>query len=322
MNFVHIPKSGSGPQRNTLKVLQCDRNSRSRPNKVTFAMTKEERGIRRDKEKRARQLKVVIKGEVTTVLVLVLLGAILLLLLGGGHDTSLLVISDTLLEEVGLAAEGDVLHEVEGVGGLVDLLIAEGDKETISDELNVLLHEVGVHAEKRARKSLSKELLLIYDNLGDDLLDDLLTRAVLQVRVKETGKVGVQTLVARDELVGEGKTRHETTLLQPEDGGESTREKDTLNSSKGDEALTKGRVLVVDPLESPVGLLANAWDGVNGVEEVLALRLLLDVGVDEERVGLGVNVLHHNLETVEAASLWDLNLSAEALNEVLVDDTI
>lgn len=62
--------------------------------------------------------------------------------------------------------------------------------------------------------------------------------------------------------------------------------------------------------------------GLNGVEEVCALRLFLDVGVDEERVGLGVDVLHHNLETVEAASLRDLDLSAEALNKVLIDNAI
>ena len=62
--------------------------------------------------------------------------------------------------------------------------------------------------------------------------------------------------------------------------------------------------------------------GVNGVKEVGALSLLLDVGVNQQRVGLGVDVLHHDLETVEASSLRDLNLSAEALDKVLVDDTV
>jgi hypothetical protein len=50
--------------------------------------------------------------------------------------------------------------------------------------------------------------------------------------------------------------------------------------------------------------------------------LLLDVGVNEERVCLGVDVLHHDLETVEASCLRDLNLSAESLKKVLVDNTI
>jgi hypothetical protein len=65
-----------------------------------------------------------------------------------------------------------------------------------------------------------------------------------------------------------------------------------------------------------------AHTGLDSIEEVLALRLLLDVCVDQERVCFGVDVLHHDLETVEAASLRNLYLTAEALNQVLVDDAI
>ena len=76
--------------------------------------------------------------------------------------------------------------------------------------------------------------------------------------MEEASKVGVKTLITRDELVGESQTRHKTALLEPEDGGESTAEEDTLDSSEGNETLTERRVLVSDPLEGPVGLLANA----------------------------------------------------------------
>lgn len=71
--------------------------------------------------------------------------------------------------------------------------------------------------------------------------------------------------------------------------------------------------------------ISQCWlkrTGVNGVEQICPLRVLLDVGVDQEGVGLGVDVLHHDLETVEAARLGDLDLAAEALNEVLVDDAV
>jgi hypothetical protein len=62
--------------------------------------------------------------------------------------------------------------------------------------------------------------------------------------------------------------------------------------------------------------------GVNGIEKICALLGLLDIGINEQRVGLGVDVLHHDLETVEATSLGDLNLSAETLDQVLVDNTV
>jgi hypothetical protein len=131
-----------------------------------------------------------------------------MLLLCAGHDTSLLVITNTLLEEVGLASEGNVLHEIEGVGRLIELLVSERKEQTIGDELNVLLHEVGVHAKESARKSLGQEFLLNLDSFGDDVLDSLLAGAVLQVREEKTSEVGVKTLVTGDELVGEGKTSH------------------------------------------------------------------------------------------------------------------
>ena len=61
---------------------------------------------------------------------------------------------------------------------------------------------------------------------------------------------------------------------------------------------------------------------VDGVKQILPLRRVADVRVDQQAVRLGVNVLHHDLEAVEAAGLWDLHLAAEALDEVLVDDAI
>lgn len=44
------------------------------------------------------------------------------------------------------------------------------------------------------------------------------SRVDLQVSEEQASKVGVQTLVTRDQLVGECETRHKTSLLEPEDG--------------------------------------------------------------------------------------------------------
>lgn len=169
-----------------------------------------------------------------------LCGGILVLLLGAGHNTGLLVVTNTLLEEVGLASKRDVLHEVERVGGLVVLLVAEGEKKAIGNEFDVLLHEVGVHAKKSTGKSLGQEFLLDFDGLGDDVLNGLLAGSVLQVGEQKACKVGVETLVTGDELVGEGESSHQPTLLQPEDGGERTAEEDTLNRGKCNQALGEG----------------------------------------------------------------------------------
>ena len=187
-------------------------------------------------------------------------GALILLgfLLSASHHTSLLVVTNTLLEEVGLTSQRDVVHEVEGIGGVEVLLVSKGDQETIGDELNVLTHQIGVHAKKSARKSVSQKLLLNGDSFHDNVLHNLGVGAVVQVREEETSKVSVETLITRDKLVGECKTGHQATLLQPEDRGEGSREEDTLNSGKGHKTLAEGRLLILDPADSPIGLLANA----------------------------------------------------------------
>lgn len=61
---------------------------------------------------------------------------------------------------------------------------------------------------------------------------------------------------------------------------------------------------------------------INGVEEVAALLWLANVRVDEQRVCFGVDVLHHNLEAIKAPCLRYLYFSAEALDKVLVNNTI
>lgn len=204
----------------------------------------------------AISLEVLVEGECTTVLnaLLGLLGV----LLGAGHDTGLLVVTDTLLEEVGLASERDVVHEVEGVGGVVVFLVSKRHQQTVGNELDVLAHELGVHTKESDGEGIRQELLLNSNGIDDDLLDHIRGGAVVQVGEQQASEVSVQTLVTRDQLVGEGQTRHETTLLQPEDGGERAREEDTLNSSEGNQTLSEGGLFVLDPTDGPVGLLADA----------------------------------------------------------------
>jgi hypothetical protein len=45
---------------------------------------------------------------------------------GGAGNTRLLVLSNTSLEEVGLALQGNELHPIEGVGDIVLLVVTQG----------------------------------------------------------------------------------------------------------------------------------------------------------------------------------------------------
>lgn len=203
-------------------------------------------------------LKVLVEAETTVVARgLFALGGIGVLL-SGSHDTGLLVVADALLEEVGLTSQRDRLHEVERIGGVEVLLVTEGNQKTVGDEFDVLAHQLRVHAEQGDRQSVSQELLLNANSLDDDVLDNLLAGAVVQVREQETSKVSVEALITRDKLVGEGEAGHQTTLFEPEDGGKRAGEEDTLDGSKGNQTLGEGGLAVLDPLDGPVSLLANA----------------------------------------------------------------
>lgn len=94
----------------------------------------------------------------------------------------------------------------------------------------------------------------------------------------------------------------------------------------------------MDPSNSPVGLLLDTRNysmsgneivymtceptSLNGIKKICALSLLLDVCVDQKGICLRVDVLHHDLETVEATSLGNLDFTTEALDKVLVDNSV
>ena len=103
---------------------------------------------------------------------------------------------------------------------------------------------------------------------------------------------------------------------------ERSRYKVKVCARVGAPTLAISRSLVRDPAKGPIRLLLDTRYGLNGVEEVLALLRVLDVCVDEERIRLGMDVLHHNLEAVEASRFSSLNLVRKTFNQILVDNTV
>eukprot|EP00977_Amphora_coffeiformis_P000069 scaffold15_cov204-Amphora_coffeaeformis.AAC.14 len=132
----------------------------------------------------------------------------------------------------------------------------------------------------------------------------------------------MQAFVTRNELVGEAKTGHETTLLEPKDGTKGTRKENALDGRKRNAAFGKRGIVARTPLQGPVGLLLDARNGVDGRQQVSLFGRVTNVRVDEQRVGLGVNVFHGNLKAVKAASFGRLNLRGKVLGQVFIDNAI
>ena len=78
-----------------------------------------------------------------------------------------------------------------------------------------------------------------------------------------------------------------------------TREEDALDRRECDHTIGV-RVLALDPLQRPLGLSLDGGNRLDATEQAILLGGILDVGVDQKRVGLGVNVLHGNLKFTAA----------------------
>ena len=150
----------------------------------------------------------------------------------------------------------------------------------------------------------------------------LLRQPVGNLAVEEARKVRVETLIAGDELVGDREAGHETTLLQPEDSTEGATEEDALNDGEGEEPGGEAGLHIINPRQCPVCLLLHTRNGLDGVEQITLVLRIVDIGVDQEGVGLGVNALNHRLARVEELRLRPLDLAHKSVGQILHDDSI
>merc|ERR1719232_2237402 len=111
------------------------------------------------------------------------------------HTRSFLILPNLLLEEVCLSLKRDILHEVKGVGGFVELITAKFKKETVSNELDILDHQFVVHSDYSDRKGFSQELAFNLHSITDDLHDPSLAGLVHQVLEHQAGEVCVETFI-------------------------------------------------------------------------------------------------------------------------------
>mmetsp|Transcript_105513 Transcript_105513/g.235500 ORF Transcript_105513/g.235500 Transcript_105513/m.235500 type:complete len:237 (+) Transcript_105513:450-1160(+) len=149
----------------------------------------------------------------------------------------------------------------------------------------------------------------------------VLRKLVLKHVVNHACELRMQTLIARDKLIGEGQARHEAPLLQPVDGAEGAAEEDALHCGECDDALGEA-VIIVHPLHGPFRLLADRWHGVDGIEDGILLNRIPNILLDQERIGLRMDVLHRHLESIKGASLRHLDFCGKARSQILVDDAI
>lgn len=69
-------------------------------------------------------------------------------------------------------------------------------------------------------------------------------------------------------------------------------------------------------------LVSDTWNGIDAIEQLRLLGLILDVGVNQERIGLRMNPLHRILKGVEQLDYLRANLALKSSHQVLHDDSV
>merc|ERR1719509_668076 len=238
------------------------------------------------------------------------------------HNSHFLILPDPFFKEVSFALQRNGFHEVEWIDNVVSLGTVQLHQEPVRHKHDVLDHQLIVHSNQSHGKSFSQELTLNVHSILDNLQHSLLSWFVDQMFEEKTSKVSVKSFISGDQLIGEGESGHQTSLLQPENGSKTSTEEDPLHRRKGNKPLSIGGIACIYPPQSPLCLLLDGWNGLDGVEHLLLLLPVLDVGVNEEGVHLAVDVLDGNLESIEAAGLGDLNLTHEMFYQVFIDNSV
>src|SRR5210317_2118620 len=149
------------------------------------------------------------------------------------------IVTNPFLKEVSLSIKGDIFHKVKWILGVPDRSHTNLLQQPIRHVLNVLGHLFGVHADKVTWECVEDEPLLNLNSFSNDGVNRFSLGFVSQQLEQLNRKLLMETFIARDELIREAKTWHETSLLEPENSTETATKEYTLHTRKRKEALSK-----------------------------------------------------------------------------------
>ena len=119
-----------------------------------------------------------------------------------------------------IALEADHFHPFKRIANFVVLLVAKGNQELVSAELDVVTHHGRVHPNEFDGESINNKFHFDVDRAADDAGDACCRKAIDQFGVEEACKVAVESFVTADQFIAEAEARHESALFEPEYGAE------------------------------------------------------------------------------------------------------
>src|SRR5678816_3228931 len=104
----------------------------------------------------------------------------------------------------------------------------------------------------------------------------------------------MQTFIAADQFITKREARHQSSLFHPEYGAETTAKENSFDGSKCYQALCKTAVL--NPAQCPFCFFLHRRYCFNRMKKTVFFLRVLDIGIYEQGIGLGMDVFHHDLE--------------------------
>lgn len=126
----------------------------------------------------------------------------------------------------------------------------------------------------------------------------------------------MHSFISAYQFIGECEPRHDSSLLQPENGAKASAEKYTFDAGESHQPFSKGGG-TIDPLKGPISFFLDTFYMALSLQKQNLLLFVLYECIDKQTVCLRVNVLHHDLKPIETPCFRNLNFINELLGEIL-----
>ena len=231
--------------------------------------------------------------------------------------------TNPLLKKVGLVLQGNHIHPLVRVDNIVDAIVVNGRHHVISYVLHVLAHARLVHANQVDGQALRHKLALNLDCALYHLPHALGIRLIDQVLIEEqAAKHGVQTLVARNQLIAKAQSVHLVSLPKVKDGRKARREENVLDNNECQNASAKVCCAAIHELLAPLCFFPQRRVRIYRTEQLSSLCGVRNQRLDHHGVHFIVDALHEGLHSVEAFRLANLHLLAKVAVQIIKHDAI
>ena len=128
--------------------------------------------------------------------------------------------------------------------------------------------------------------------------------------MKFASEITVEGFIATDLFVCEAQSRKDALLLEPENSTDGAGKEDSFDDGKGG-------MLLITSYFSPLCFSTHSRHRLDCIKQIDALFVVVDARVNQQGIGLVVNIFHHKLKATEKLGLQRRDFIHEVLTHVV-----